>query len=490
MFSPGNAGSSSVIRLNGNLSGGTKKQGIPSSVGRQAGISYNRSYGNDRNVIFNINQLGGVGKGKSMFSPSSDGVQHKDITPTDSNLIVRTTNLVGKVVINEENTRTGKSMYFSGDLINLQGQSMGNLIGRLTTTDLAYTSETEEDQYRELVFNLPDGQIIMLGLAKYVVTTDVTATYINNNETGVIVGGTGKYIGLRGTVNSTKIMAGIWEYTFNFTNNNVKPTDFIIETTNGAQVTIGLSGETLGESSIGDVTYFSYDTVNDTGTVVGQSTIMIDNATATVFSEIVFILPNGKIFVLLSAEYDNTDSTGLTGVIVGGTGHYIGVRGTVTTSNTHLSDSGEKYAFNFVNRSSVAAGTLVIEQDISNLTVTNINNTGATYFFDAVLRNEDKTFILGNLAGLATTVDVTLEDTTQDQDRYREIAYNMNDGQLMVLSAAIYSPSTSVNSADFSNSVAPGIIVGGTGKYTGARGSHTTKKKSDGTFTHTFHFIG
>lgn len=73
-FSAGNAGASSYIALNSPSGGGTKKQGLAPTVGRQSDLNYNRSYGNDRNLIFMVNQLGGVGKGRSMFASNADGV--------------------------------------------------------------------------------------------------------------------------------------------------------------------------------------------------------------------------------------------------------------------------------------------------------------------------------------------------------------------------------------------------------------------------------
>lgn len=74
-FSAGNAGASQFIALNRPVGGGSKKQGLTSTIGRVSGINYNRSYGDNRNVIFYINQIGGVGKGRSMFSTNADGVK-------------------------------------------------------------------------------------------------------------------------------------------------------------------------------------------------------------------------------------------------------------------------------------------------------------------------------------------------------------------------------------------------------------------------------
>jgi hypothetical protein len=71
----GLAGSSKSIRLNGNVGGGDKLQGTAPSVGKMHNINYGSSYGNNRNVVFYVNQLGGVGKGRSMFIAGADGVR-------------------------------------------------------------------------------------------------------------------------------------------------------------------------------------------------------------------------------------------------------------------------------------------------------------------------------------------------------------------------------------------------------------------------------
>jgi hypothetical protein len=72
MMGAGNA-CSSVYNTNVNLPtfGGSKKQGITSRVGldnwaNRAVQTYSNGYG--RNKLFTMNQLGGVGVGKSMFN--------------------------------------------------------------------------------------------------------------------------------------------------------------------------------------------------------------------------------------------------------------------------------------------------------------------------------------------------------------------------------------------------------------------------------------
>ena len=59
----------------GNCNG--KWQGLASTKNRSAKMIKNiqsRSYGKDRNVVFKINQLGGVGGKTKMFAANSDGL--------------------------------------------------------------------------------------------------------------------------------------------------------------------------------------------------------------------------------------------------------------------------------------------------------------------------------------------------------------------------------------------------------------------------------
>lgn len=84
MMGAGNASSTSYgANVNLNTFGGSKKQGVTSRVGLDnwanlAVQTYSNGYG--RNKLFVINQLGGVGAGKSMFNgmfTQVDGVSNR-----------------------------------------------------------------------------------------------------------------------------------------------------------------------------------------------------------------------------------------------------------------------------------------------------------------------------------------------------------------------------------------------------------------------------
>jgi hypothetical protein len=89
MMGAGNA-SSTIYNTNVNLNtfGGNKKQGITSRVGldnwaNSAVQTYSNGYG--RNKLFCMNQLGGVGAGRSMFNgrfTQTDGTHCPSSTPS------------------------------------------------------------------------------------------------------------------------------------------------------------------------------------------------------------------------------------------------------------------------------------------------------------------------------------------------------------------------------------------------------------------------
>lgn len=115
-----------------------------------------------------------------------------------------------------------------------------------------------------------------------------------------------------------------------------------------------------------------------------------------------------------------------------------------------------------------------------------VNSTGAVLFFAADLRSTKRKKI-GEVIGQITTFDVTL-DGVDEEDRFRELVFNFNNGQIVALGASQYAATIAPNFAD-NNAPVTIAIVGGTGDYAGARGTVTTKKRANGTYKHTFTFV-
>ena len=66
--------------------GGDKLQGIPSTTDKKASanrVIQNRAWGQNRNIIFNMNQLGGIGRHRSQFLTNAGGLNGPDIENPD-----------------------------------------------------------------------------------------------------------------------------------------------------------------------------------------------------------------------------------------------------------------------------------------------------------------------------------------------------------------------------------------------------------------------
>ena len=86
------------VNVNANTGGGNKKQGLSTTTNKRVQFVTpaikNRSYGENRNVVFCINQLGGVGavsggNGSRMFGTTSDGVKDCITGPYGCEQVVR-----------------------------------------------------------------------------------------------------------------------------------------------------------------------------------------------------------------------------------------------------------------------------------------------------------------------------------------------------------------------------------------------------------------
>lgn len=111
---------------------------------------------------------------------------------------------------------TGAVLFYAANLRNGEGELVGELLGQITTLDVTLNGIDEEDRLRELVFNLDDGQIIVMGASRYAATE--SPDFGNNNApvSAVVVGGTGAYAGVRGTVVTEKLDNGTYTHTFAF----------------------------------------------------------------------------------------------------------------------------------------------------------------------------------------------------------------------------------------------------------------------------------
>jgi len=115
-----------------------------------------------------------------------------------------------------EQHATGAALFFAANLRNAKGRKIGELIGQLTTFDVILDGTEEVDRFRELVFNMKKGQIVVLGASQYVAAEVPDFANDNAPVTAVIVGGTGDYVGVRGVVTTKKRKNGTYRHVFTF----------------------------------------------------------------------------------------------------------------------------------------------------------------------------------------------------------------------------------------------------------------------------------
>ncbi len=75
---PGSSGSSHNVNKNSPGNGNGKWQGLPGLTNMRSSLvipTKKRAYGDNRNQVFCMNQLGGIGRRSNMFASNADGVK-------------------------------------------------------------------------------------------------------------------------------------------------------------------------------------------------------------------------------------------------------------------------------------------------------------------------------------------------------------------------------------------------------------------------------
>lgn len=99
---------------------------------------------------------------------------------------------------------------FIADLTTKSGAAAGKLTGSITTIAGSRNGVAGSARHRELIFDLPKGQLVALGNSLY----PEGATEMDQNKpvTIAIVGGTGRYLGARGEVKTNRNADGTYRH--------------------------------------------------------------------------------------------------------------------------------------------------------------------------------------------------------------------------------------------------------------------------------------
>jgi hypothetical protein len=129
-----------------------------------------------------------------------------------------------------------------------------------------------------------------------------------------------------------------------------------------------------------------------------------------------------------------------------------------------------------------------IHQDAPVLTQVDVGaadrSHGDMLAFEAAVTAEDGS--KGTMSGILITIDLP-EGEDLFEDRIGQIVFDLgNSDGIVVAGESIYSP----NAAEM-NAAQPQLraVVGGTGRYIGARGQVTTSRNADGSYEHAFELI-
>lgn len=110
--------------------------------------------------------------------------------------------------------KEGVLTFFEADLSTVSGETAGVVAGSILTVDVTEDGTGFESRQRTLTFDTPDGQIQAAGLSNYPTVERELAT--GDPFVVSVVGGTGKYLGVTGEVQTKHLADGSYEHIFTF----------------------------------------------------------------------------------------------------------------------------------------------------------------------------------------------------------------------------------------------------------------------------------
>ncbi len=133
---------------------------------------------------------------------------------------------------------------------------------------------------------------------------------------------------------------------------------------------------------------------------------------------------------------------------------------------------------------------ITIHQELPSLVHVDLGKDGASHgdmlAFDAVVKTAEG--VKGKLSGFVLTVDVPEKDHEVFQDRMVSMAFDLGGANTLVIGGKSVYPHQGELEMEKEN---PQIraVIGGTGKYIGARGQVSTTREKDGGYTHRIELV-
>jgi len=362
----------------------------------------------------------------------------------------------------------------------------GAEVGRLVATQTSIRLERRAETVQAIgTFELRDGTIVIGGLSQY--PRSGVGNVAGEPFVRPVIGGTGRYAGVGGTVTTTRGPDGRYQQRFALTGVPA-PTERFRARSNGVpmqRIDLGTSGPTNG-----DLHVFATPMVNEQNRIIGRllgvfTTVDTSTSTETVDGAMTFELPGGQIAVSGTSELPLGDS-GLVRdmpfarAVVGGTGRFAGRAGTVTTTRT---PSGRyEQTFDLQPRPQLT-GTLRVEAGRGRFSTVDLAPAGQSpadmTVFGSVVRDRR-----GHRIGRARGVQTTISRDGRVLTVQAGITYDLRGGSLVVGGLSLYPSAGRPAPIAGRRFVRP--VLGGTGRYAGTRGTLTTVQRRDGGFGQTF----
>lgn len=376
------------------------------------------------------------------------------------------------------NGRSPGDLYaFRSIVEDTAGNEVGAILG--TQTSVGFGDDVSAVQGLA-TFELPEGQIVIGGRSG-----------LRNDENGLIpgrhqrpiLGGTGVYAGVSGQVVTRALGGNRYRQRLEL----VRPRagkHTIVRTRGGSQETLTIDLPPA-DQALGDLRVFAGKLAKPKGLVRGTQTVVHQaDGTEIASGAITFSLPGGQLAV---SGLSGTPVGGgglipgrsVERAVVGGSGRYAGMAGTVTT--TFRQDSYRARFDLFPARK--RAGTVRLTALKGPQRSVDIGNQGTSpgdlTVFAAPLASKD-----GNPAGVAIGSQTSIREEQGGLTVNGLLTYQLRRGDLVVggLSSYPLGGKTGLKKGQFFERP----ILGGTGAYAGMRGELRSVRRADGTYAQVF----
>jgi hypothetical protein len=379
---------------------------------------------------------------------------------------------------------------FSAAVTDASGAAAGRLLGTQTTITAGPATQAVQGA---LTFDLTDGQLVVGGTSN--LASDASGLLATRAFERPVLGGSGRFAGVRGVLTSTRRADGTYAQRFVLTP---------AATTGGRTLDLFSGGSPVGAvdhpptgASAGDEKIIDTPLTDGAGTAVGslrgtQTVLAVDADTQTAQASLTFTTPRGTIVVggvtqLPAGGGGTLPGVALTRPVLGGTGAYAGMGGTDTVTR-----DGERYRNHFAltpgtgtakrprTLRAIAANGAPAEIDLTPAGI----STGDFYVFSGTF-----TGLAGKRLGIVRGAQTVATIGPRELTMSSTLTYELRGrGQIVVGGLAPYATETPDGTVRLTH--VQRAVLGGTGEFAGAHGTMRAVRRADGSYRLTFSLLG